>query len=308
VPLVASAPLQPPDAVHELALVELQLSVVAPPLATEGGEAARAAVGTTLMPALTTGLVPPGPLQVRTNVEFLVSGPVLWEPLGASVPVQAFDAVHEVALVELHVNVAAPPLGTPPVLVFKAAVGAPAPDTDTVAVATLLVPAGPLQASEYAVVSVSAPVLCVPLVASAPFHPPEAVQEVALLEFHDSVELPPLLTAAGVAVIAAIGTTLIPDFTTGLVPPGPLQVSTNVELWVNGPVLRVPLVASVPLHAFDAMHDVALVELHVRVAAPPLATAPVLEIKLAVGTAAPDTDTVAIATLLLPAGPRQIRV
>ena len=37
VPLVALAPLQPPVAVHEVALVELQVSVEAPPLATEVG-------------------------------------------------------------------------------------------------------------------------------------------------------------------------------------------------------------------------------------------------------------------------------
>src|ERR1700675_1060360 len=45
----------------------------------------------------------------------------------------------------------------------------------TVAVATLLVPPAPLQLNEYAVVVVSAPVLCVPLAAFAPLQPPEAV-------------------------------------------------------------------------------------------------------------------------------------
>jgi hypothetical protein len=58
---------------------------------------------------LTTGLVPPGPVQVKTYVEFFVSGPVLWVPLVASVPPQAFEAVQNVALVELHVTVAEPP-------------------------------------------------------------------------------------------------------------------------------------------------------------------------------------------------------
>jgi hypothetical protein len=108
----------------------------------------RAAVGTTLIPALTTGLVPPEPLHVSTKVEFLVRGPVLCVPLGANVPVQAFEAVHEVALVELQVNVAAPPLVTAPVLVSKVAVGTTAPATVTAAVATLLLPAGPLHVSE----------------------------------------------------------------------------------------------------------------------------------------------------------------
>ena len=44
-PLVASAPLQPPDAVHDVALVELQVSVEAPPLLTEVCAAPRDAVG-----------------------------------------------------------------------------------------------------------------------------------------------------------------------------------------------------------------------------------------------------------------------
>jgi hypothetical protein len=116
-------PLQPPEAVQELALVELQLNVAAPPLATDVGFAVRVAVGTTLIPALTTGLVPPGPLHVSTKVEFLVRGPVLCVPLGANVPLQAFEAVHEVASVELQVRVAEPPLCTAPVLVVKATVG-----------------------------------------------------------------------------------------------------------------------------------------------------------------------------------------
>jgi len=76
-PLTASVPLQPPVAVHELALVDVQLSVDALPLATDTGVAARAAVGTTLIPALTGALEPPGPLHDRTNVEFLVNGPVV---------------------------------------------------------------------------------------------------------------------------------------------------------------------------------------------------------------------------------------
>ena len=112
-----------------------------------------------MIPDLTAGLVPPGPLQVSTKVEFLVRGPVLCVPLGANVPLQAFEAVHEVALVELQVNVAALPLRTAPVLASKVAVGATAPATVTTAVATLLLPAGPLHVSEYVVVCVTAPVL-----------------------------------------------------------------------------------------------------------------------------------------------------
>jgi hypothetical protein len=44
-PLLARAPLQPPDALQELAFVELQVSVVAAPLLTVVGDALIAAVG-----------------------------------------------------------------------------------------------------------------------------------------------------------------------------------------------------------------------------------------------------------------------
>jgi hypothetical protein len=46
-PLVAREPLQPPDALHAVAFVELQVRVVGPPLGTVVGSAVRTAVGTT---------------------------------------------------------------------------------------------------------------------------------------------------------------------------------------------------------------------------------------------------------------------
>jgi hypothetical protein len=70
VPLVAKAPVQPPDAVHEVALVEPQVSVDVPPAATTVGFAVNVAVGRTLtLPAtvtvaVTAALEPPGPEQV----------------------------------------------------------------------------------------------------------------------------------------------------------------------------------------------------------------------------------------------------
>ena len=44
-PLLASAPLQPPDAVHDVASVERHVNVEVPPLATVVGAALRDAVG-----------------------------------------------------------------------------------------------------------------------------------------------------------------------------------------------------------------------------------------------------------------------
>jgi hypothetical protein len=79
VPLAASAPLQPPDAVHEVALVELHVSVEAPPEATVVGFAVNVAVGTgaTVIVVVAMLLVPPGPVQVNEYDVFVVSVPVL---------------------------------------------------------------------------------------------------------------------------------------------------------------------------------------------------------------------------------------
>ena len=66
-------------------------------------------------------------------------------------------AVHDVALVELQVNVELPPLAMLMGFAFKVAVGMV--PIVTVAVVTALVPPGPVHVSEYAALVVSAPVL-----------------------------------------------------------------------------------------------------------------------------------------------------
>jgi hypothetical protein len=67
VPLTALVPLQPPEAVHEFARVEVQVSVDVPPLVIVVGDAARATVGAN--PVTTTSVdwvvVPPGPVHVN---------------------------------------------------------------------------------------------------------------------------------------------------------------------------------------------------------------------------------------------------
>jgi hypothetical protein len=59
-----------------------------------------------------------------------------------------------------------------------------------------------------------------------PLQPPEAAHEVALVEFHVSVEAPPALTAIGVAVNVAVGAglTVTVAVATGLLPPEPVQL------------------------------------------------------------------------------------
>ena len=70
---------------------------------------------------------------------------------------------------------------------------------------SLPVPPGPLQVNVKLVVALSAPVDWLPLVALAPLQPPDAVQLVALVELHVSVEDPPLLTVIGFAVNVTVG-------------------------------------------------------------------------------------------------------
>ena len=224
-----------------------------------------------------TPLVPPGPVQVREYDVFVVSAAVLRFPLVGTAPLQPPEAVHAVALVELHVSVEVPPLMTVVGLADNAAVGTGAAVTATIAVAAGLIPPGPVQVSEYAVFVASVPVLRLPLVGTAPLQPPEAVHAVALVELQVSVEVPPLTTVVGFASNATVGSgtgvTATVTVAAGLIPPEPVQVSEYEVFFVRAPVLRLPLVANAPLHPPDPMHEVAFFELQVNVDDLPLSTA-----------------------------------
>jgi hypothetical protein len=63
--------------VHEVAFVELHVSVEDPPLATVDGTAVKVAVGMIATVAVTGALVPPGPVQVREYDVLVVRAPVL---------------------------------------------------------------------------------------------------------------------------------------------------------------------------------------------------------------------------------------
>jgi hypothetical protein len=226
VPLVAFAPLQPPEAVHAVAFVELHVNVELPPLATDVGFAlsVAVAVGTTVTGAVAATLVPPVPVHVNVYDVLAESGPMLCVPLVALAPLHPPEAVHEVAFVELHVNVELPPFAIDAGFAVSVAVGLPG--TVTVALTTLLVPPAPVQVSEYDVVAETGPMLCVPLVVLVPLQPPEAVHEVAFTEFHVNVELPPFAIDAGFAVkvTVAAGTTVTIAVAALLAPPAPVQV------------------------------------------------------------------------------------
>jgi hypothetical protein len=69
---------------------------------------------------------PPEPVQVNVYFVVAVSAPVFCEPLVASEPLQPPEAVQDVAFVEDHVKVDAPPLATELGEALSATVGAAA--------------------------------------------------------------------------------------------------------------------------------------------------------------------------------------
>jgi hypothetical protein len=142
-----------------------------------------------------------------------VSAPVDCVPVVALVPVQAPEAVHEVALLDDHVSAEVLPLRMVLGLALKLTVTEGFALTVTVAVWEA-VPPLPVHVNVYAAVLVNAPVDCVPLTALAPDQAPEAAHEVAFLADHDRVALPPLFTALGPTLSATVGAAALTETVT----------------------------------------------------------------------------------------------
>jgi hypothetical protein len=107
-PLTALVPDQAPEAVQEVAFVEVQVRVAMPSAPTVLGFVLMVTVGAAA-PTVTVAdwvALPPTPLQVNTYLAVASSGPVVSEPLVATDPVQAPEAVHAVVLVEFQASVA----------------------------------------------------------------------------------------------------------------------------------------------------------------------------------------------------------
>lgn len=112
-------------------------------------------------------------------------------------PLQAPDAVQELALLLDQVSIEALPAFTVAGAALSVTVGAL---LDTVTVADCVAdPPPPVQVNSYSVVLVRAPVDQVPLVGTLPCQPPEAVQALASEDFQVSVDRPPWLTVVGAA-------------------------------------------------------------------------------------------------------------
>jgi hypothetical protein len=99
------------------------------------------------------------------------------------------------------------------------------------------------------------------------------MHEVAFVEVHIRMEVPPPGTAAGTAAKSTVGRgfTVTMVIAGALAPPGPVQVRINVAVAVSVPELCEPLTPSVPLHAPEAMQDVAFVEVHISMVDSPAA-------------------------------------
>jgi hypothetical protein len=123
---------------------------------------------------------------------------VVCEPLKALPPDHAPEAEQALALLADQVKLDACPEFTVLGLAVRDTTGA---GLATVTVAVCVAePLGPVHVSAYSVVFESGPVDQVPLVAWAPFHPPDAVHAAAWIAFHVSVEPPPVATVVGDAV------------------------------------------------------------------------------------------------------------
>jgi hypothetical protein len=112
-PEVAFVADQAPEAVHEVALVELQESVEELAEIIELGLADIVTVGTARGGVTVTVAdwvaEPSAPLQASEYVAVAVRLPVLCEPEVVFVPDQAPEAVHEATLVEVQLKVEAAP-------------------------------------------------------------------------------------------------------------------------------------------------------------------------------------------------------
>ena len=170
-------------------------------------------------------------------------------------------------------------------------------------------PPGPVQLRVKMVAAVIAPEV-VPglLVGFDPVQPPLPVQVVAFEVLQVRVVVPPDATTVGAALneIVGAGDDTVTVAVAEPEPPAPVQSSVNDELALNDEIDSVPLVAFEPDHAPEAVQDVALVLLHVRVVELPAATAVGFAASVTVGCVA-EIVTV-VAEEVVPPGPVQASV
>jgi hypothetical protein len=137
-----------------------------------------------------------------------VNVPVDCVPEVAFAPVQPFEAVHDVALVDDQVSVELPPEVTEDGFAVSVTVAAGvAPWTAIVTAPYPVCPLVAVQVREKRVSAIKVPVLLVPFAAFEPVQPPDAVQFSAFVLVQVSMVLPPALMFIGLAVMDTVGTT-----------------------------------------------------------------------------------------------------
>lgn len=195
-------------------MVDDQINVAAPPLATLIGSALSDTVGAGGgggAPCTTTVIecevVPPTPLHESENVLLAVSGPVVSEPAVALAPDHAPDAKHEVAPFDVQVSVTAAPPGTLIGLASSDTEGAAGGGAVSTLIVTDLVSAPPrlVHVSEKPRADVIGPTDSEPDGGLLPDHAPDATQDFARSAFQRRVDDPLLATVGGSATSVTIG-------------------------------------------------------------------------------------------------------
>ena len=142
-------PVQPPEAVQDVAFDEFHVSTLCCPELMVAGLALSVSVGAgtgvTVIVTLRVGLLPPAPVHWRLYVPVAVRLVRFCEPEVGREPVHAPEAVQLVALVDDQVSIELPPLATEVGLPVNVSVGAGGgvPLTVTVTFRTGLFPPAP---------------------------------------------------------------------------------------------------------------------------------------------------------------------
>lgn len=191
VPCAALAPAHPSLALQPVAFVVDQVSVDDEPEVTLVGDAVKDTVGAgATVTFAAADDVPPAPVQSSPNVVVACSGPTVAVPVVAFAPDQPPVAVHVVAFVACHDRVEVAPAATCVGDAVSVTTGACCAVATVTVVLAAPEPPGPVQVSVNVAVADSGPTDSDPLVAFAPDQPPPAVQVVASVADHVSVDDP----------------------------------------------------------------------------------------------------------------------
>lgn len=161
-------------------------------------------------------------------------------------------------------------------------------------------------------VLVKATVVSVPVRVLLPDQPPDAVHELALVLDHVSKDVLPLITLVGLAVKDTVGAGTLPLTVTVAdcvaVPPVPVQLNVKVLVLLSAALVCAPDVPLVPVHAPDAVHELAFVDDQFNIDVLPLVTLAGLAESVSVGAAVGAATLTVSDWLALPPAPVHVNV